>query len=80
MGTLHICRDMSAGENAGDQRLSWDKTDPAIVAAVKAQFDALLASNHLAYKKMDGPVQGELIRTFDPDAETITIVPPIQAG
>ncbi len=59
----------------------WDRTAPDEVAAARQAFDDLKKKGYLAYraqgKKGD---QGELMRTFDPDAERIIMVKPSQGG
>ncbi len=65
----------------GDTKHMWDKTKPAEVEAAKALFDSLIKKGYTAYsvagEKGDKDKQ---VREFDPDAERLIFVPPVQAG
>lgn len=70
----------------GDTVLEWDRTDEKSVEAAKAEFDRIIGKNfgrHVAYK-VDSPGgtrrSGEPIKEFDPNAEEILMVPPLQGG
>jgi hypothetical protein len=64
----------------GDLKVVWDKANEAEVGSARSTFDELRAKGHLAYKvKRDGG-KGEMIRTFDPDAEKIILAPPMAGG
>lgn len=68
-------------DHTGDSRLAWDPRNPAETEAAEAHFNSLKGKGYLAYRLGDdGRYQGEAIRTFDPQAATIMMTPPMQAG
>lgn len=71
----------------GDTKLMWDSADPDQVAAAEAHFNALArprskgGKGYLAYKAQGTEgARGEQIRTFDPSAERIIMVPQSAGG
>lgn len=63
----------------GDTVLEWTKDDAKSIAAVKREFDSLIASGYQAFK-VDSPTEGEVIRNFDPEAETVIMTVPMVGG
>jgi hypothetical protein len=65
----------------GDQRVMWDKNNDDEVAAARRMFEDLKDKGYMAYKAVGKRGdQGEQIRRFDPDAERIIMVRPVQGG
>jgi hypothetical protein len=65
----------------GDTKITWDSAVPAEVEAARATFDALREKGYLAYRtQKDADKSGVQIRTFDPTAEKIVMVPALQGG
>lgn len=65
--------------NKGDTLLEWNRTDAKSIEQVKAEFDAMMASGFQAFR-VDSPTEGEMIRTFDPEADTIIMSVPMMGG
>ena len=63
----------------GDTKISWDSRNELEVAAAKETFEKRLKENWSAFKDRYG-IKGEKIKTFDPEAERIVLVPPISGG
>jgi len=65
----------------GDHRIMWDRGNADEVAAARKAFRDLTGKGFLAYraegKRGD---QGEQIREFEPEAERIILVRPVQGG
>jgi hypothetical protein len=64
----------------GDTKTIWDKNNPDEVAAARATFDALKKKKYLAFSVASGGKKGELMTTFDPNAEQIIMSPPVAGG
>ncbi len=64
----------------GDVKLSWSSDNEQEVSAAKKIFDDKIKEGWAAFaeKRLGG--KGDRIRTFDPDAERIVLVPPIAGG
>lgn len=74
MGEL---REMS---RKGDLKLSWNSGNEKEVAAAKEIFDKRVREGWAAFGEKIMGRKGDRIRTFDPDAERIVLVPPIAGG
>lgn len=66
--TLHIL------DATGDTILNWKKGSRKEVAAARKEFKAKIKEGFRAY------VLGSELTEFDPDAESIILVPPVQGG
>lgn len=68
-------------DDTGDTKVMWSKDNDDEVDAARAQFNTLTRKGYTAYRATgkDGK-KGEQIREFDPDAERIILVPPVQGG
>lgn len=66
----------------GDSKIKWDKNNPAEVEGARAAFDKLVGDKKFAAFKLSKftDSKGERITRFDPDAERILFVPPMQGG
>lgn len=73
MGILNIL------DPNGHTELTWD-TDRASIEETRRRFDELVRSGYLTYTTDLHTNESELTRTFRPDAERITAIPPIQGG
>jgi len=65
----------------GDLKLSWDSDNEKEVAAAKEVFDKRVKEEGwaaFAEKRLGG--KGDRIKTFDPNAERIVLVPQIAGG
>jgi hypothetical protein len=65
----------------GDTKIIWDKDNSDEVEIARAAFDSALRKGMLAYAAEGSRGRrGTQIRTFDPDAERIILVRPMQGG
>jgi hypothetical protein len=65
----------------GDTKIVWSADNPDEVAIAKTAFDAARKKGMLAYKAEGRKGErGSQIREFDPDAERIILVKPLQGG
>ena len=65
----------------GDTKVSWDPSNTGEVALAKKVFDEGKAKGFAAYKTKGGEWRkGEQIKTFDPEAERIILIPPMAGG
>lgn len=68
-------------DEKGDTKIKWDKNNPAEVEFARASFDRLVGEKRfLAFSVGRTGSKGDRIRTFDPAAERILFVPPMQGG
>jgi len=76
MGTMRIL------DHSGDTAVTWDIDDEATVRAAEELFERLGAESKMAFARSAGapPEEAERIRRFDPAAEEIIWVRPIQGG
>lgn len=65
---------------SGDSTVSWDSDNAEEVQAARATFDRLVGKGFMAYKVTGKDRRGEQIRSFDPKAERIMLVPAMQGG
>lgn len=63
----------------GDIKLSWNSSNIEEVKTVRETFDKKIIQGWSAFREKGG-FKGDKIRTFDPDAERIVLVPPISGG
>lgn len=74
---LHVLRIL---DHTGHTEVTFDPADPVAVAAVREQFDAIMASQHgLAYTMENGE-KGAVIHSFDPSARETYVTPQIVGG
>jgi hypothetical protein len=77
MSDLSVLRIMN---ETGDLKMTWSADNEDEVNAAREQFDAMKKKGFLAYKvKRDGS-KGEVIRSFDPEAEMIIMSKPLAGG
>lgn len=75
MGTMHMM------SHKGDEEVSWEKDDPEAVEKARQKFLAFLGERkgYAARMNPDGQ-SGKLITDFDPNAESIVLMPMIVGG
>lgn len=66
--------------STGDTKSIWDKNQADEVQAARDQFDKLKKKGYLAFQVNKDGTKGDQMRTFDPDAERMIMVPPMQGG
>lgn len=64
----------------GDTSLTWDPDNEGEVEAARRMFDTLRGKGYLAYSMEAGGQRGEVIRTFDREAERMVMAPPLRGG
>ncbi len=76
MGVMRIL------DHTGDRQVSWNVTDPASVRAAEQIFARQVRLRGLAFARPAGGTATEatLMRRFDPAAEELIWVRPIQGG
>ena len=74
MSTLEIM------DRTGDTKLIWSADQQAEVDAAKTTFDSLKAKGYVAYSVGTDGSTGEVIKSFDPNAERIIMRPAMQGG
>jgi hypothetical protein len=76
MGTMRIL------DHSGDTAVAWDLDDEATVRAAEELFARLSAECKMAFARPPGAPaeEAERIRRFDPAAEEIIWVRPVQGG
>lgn len=66
--------------NTGDTKVTWNRNNRDEVENAKHTFDSLKGKGFKAFA-MTGPGEkGSLITTFDPNIESILMVPPLAGG
>jgi len=72
--------EMETLDSTGHTRTTWDSENSAEVEAARGQFDVLTRKGYKAFRvKRDGG-EGEPMKSFDPEAEKMILVPPLQGG
>ena len=75
MGIMHTL------DKTGDVRTSWDPNKGEEVDQARRQFEALTKKGYAAFRVagLDWK-KGEQVRTFDPKAERIILIPQVAGG
>lgn len=72
---------ISTLNTSGDTPTMWDTRNPAEVEAARRVFAQATASGKLAFKTTSkDPNTGDQIREFEPTAERIVVMNPLQGG
>lgn len=72
--------EMEVLDTTGHTKTTWDSENSDEIAAARGQFDVLTKRGYKAFRvKRDGS-EGEPMKSFDPDAEKMILVPPVQGG
>jgi hypothetical protein len=61
-------------------QVAWSESDRLSLEEVHKRFDELVRDGFLTYRTDPTTNESEIIRSFDPQAETITALRPIQGG
>jgi hypothetical protein len=67
-------------DHTGDTKTVWDANNPDDVNAAREQFNALKKKGYIAYRVKKKGAKGEIMRDFDPDAESMILSPPMAGG
>jgi hypothetical protein len=71
---------MSMMDESGDTKATWDSDKPGEVEAARATFDTLKAKGYTAFRVTSKGGNGEEMKTFDPAAEAVIMVPRMAGG
>lgn len=66
--------------SAGDTKLVWDSENEDEAANARRTFDDLKKKGYAAFAVGARGAKGEQIQKFDPNAESLIMVPAIQGG
>lgn len=72
--------EMEILDSSGHTRTTWDSDKEDEVAAARAQFETLTKKGYKAFRVTRLGGEGEPMKSFDPDAEKMILVPPVQGG
>lgn len=65
---------------AGDLRIIWDSEKPVEVEHARKSFDEFKSKGYLAYRVSKGGERGEVMKSFEADAERIILAPRMVGG
>lgn len=71
---------MQVLDTTGHSTTTWNKDNADEVAAARATFDAMKAKGYTAFKVRGNGQQGARMDTFDPEAESMVMVPQLKGG
>lgn len=64
----------------GDLKIVWDSDRPTEVEGAKKTFDEFKQKGYLAYKVNKSGDKGEVMKSFEPEAEKIILAPRMMGG
>ena len=64
----------------GDLKFQWDPEDSDQTDLAKKNFDAAKKKRMVGYRVNKDGSKGEVMRSFDPEAESIIMAPPMVGG
>jgi hypothetical protein len=67
-------------DHTGDTKIIWSKHNADEVDVARNTFDKLKGKGYAAFSVNKKGDQGEQVRTFDPDAERLIMVPQMVGG
>lgn len=73
-------REIRTMGSVGDTKLVWDSDNEDEAANARRTFDDLKKKGYAAFAVAAKGAKGEQIQKFDPDAQSLIMVPPIQGG
>lgn len=73
-------RELRILDHTGDTKIIWDRTKEAEKEHARDTFDRFKAKGYAAYKVNNKGDKGEVLKTFDPDAEKMILAPPTVGG
>ena len=71
---------MSAMGIAGDTKVEWDPDNKDEVRVAERTFGILTQKGFMGFRIYDDGKKGQKLTEFDPQAESILLVPPMQGG
>lgn len=71
---------MQVMDRTGHTTVTWDPTKPVEVDVAREAFDSLIGEGYNAFRVEGEDQRGERIRTFDPKAGKIMMVPQLVGG
>ncbi|MGH2808243.1 MAG: hypothetical protein ACRDKT_13320 [Actinomycetota bacterium] len=74
MGAMHFLNE------TGHATLEWDAADDASLIVAGAEFETLTETGYVPFKRDDKQQQAQRIDTFDPTADEILWLRPLQGG
>lgn len=76
---MGVMNEMEILDTTGHTKLKWDASKPDEVKNAERTFNEMTKKGYRAFHVKKGD-QGEPMKTFDPDAEKLLLIPAIQAG
>lgn len=73
-------RELAILDHTGDTKIVWDADKPAEVEHARDTFERFKKKGYAAYKVDRKGDQGEVMKTFDPDAEKMILAPQMVGG
>jgi hypothetical protein len=67
-------------DRSGDVKKIWDPTKEVEVEDARMSFDNLTKKGYRAFRTDAAGKEGELMKTFDPEAGRVVFVPQMQGG
>ena len=67
-------------DHTGHSTVDFSKADKVSLAEAEARFNELMERKFIASAPGKDGAPGTLLKSFDPDAETIIMNPPLQGG
>jgi hypothetical protein len=64
----------------GDLKIIWDSDKPEEVAHARKSFDEFKGKGYLAYKVSKDGAKGEVMKSFEADAEKVILAPRMMGG
>jgi hypothetical protein len=71
---------LKVADHTGDTPTLWKTGDDISTAEANRVFDEMISKGYLAYTQPDDGTDGDVIRSFDPDADTIVMMPQTIGG
>lgn len=71
---------MNVMDRTGHTTIKWDPTVSAEVTMARDTFNSLTGQGYQAFRSGPGGERSERLRTFDPQATTMILVPHLQGG
>ena len=73
-------REMDVLDSTGHTKTTWDSGNEQEVEGARRLFDALTSKGFKAFRAKKDGTEGEPMKKFDPDAERMILVPPVEGG
>jgi len=72
--------EMSVMDSSGHQQLKWNRNNSDEIAAAQAVFNRLMEQGYSAFGAKTKTAPRNSMKTFDPEAEEVVMVPRIAGG